>query len=71
MIYILPSGYIFAVTSQVVRPMLICRDARLTGCMQVSINIIVEILPGTILPGQPIPNMVSLYLSARIGSRMM
>lgn len=41
MIYILPSGYIFAVTSQVV-----------------SINIIVEILPGTILPGQPIPNMI-------------
>ncbi|EPS99084.1 OPT oligopeptide transporter [Fomitopsis schrenkii] len=40
-VYLIPSGYLYSITGQVV-----------------SINIIAQVIPGTILPGQPIPNMI-------------
>ncbi|KAI0001085.1 OPT oligopeptide transporter protein-domain-containing protein [Russula vinacea] len=40
-IYVLPSGFIYAMTGQAV-----------------SLNLLAEIIPGTLLPGQPIANMI-------------
>lgn len=40
-IYVLPCGFVYAVTAQ-----------------GVSINLVAEIMPGAMLPGQPLPNMV-------------
>ncbi|KAI0728567.1 OPT-domain-containing protein [Fomitopsis betulina] len=40
-VYLIPSGYLYSITGQVV-----------------SINIIAQVIPGTLLPGQPIPNMI-------------
>lgn len=45
-LYVLPCGFIYAVTAQ-----------------GVSINLLAEIIPGAILPGQPLPNMVRPRLS--------
>ncbi|GBE78395.1 Glutathione transporter 1 [Sparassis crispa] len=40
-LYIVPSGYVFAVTGQVI-----------------TINLVVQVIPGVALPGQPVANMI-------------
>lgn len=59
-VYVLPSGFIYAMTGQGVSfqsfrlPSLTTRDTLL----QITINILAQIIPGTLLPGQPFANMI-------------
>ncbi|KNZ81221.1 hypothetical protein J132_02173 [Termitomyces sp. J132] len=58
-IYILPSGFIYAMTGQGVRFFLLksC-DNVIDLDMQITLNILAQIIPGTLLPGNPMANMV-------------
>jgi len=62
-IYVLPSGFIYAMTGQSVSIL----SARVgnprpnhQSHAQITLNLIAQIIPGTLLPGNPLANMVSL-----------
>jgi OPT oligopeptide transporter protein len=58
-VYMLPAGLIFAVTGQAVRlfphPPIYVTNLR----PQLSLNVLAQVIPGALLPGNPIANMVS------------
>ena len=60
-LYILPNGFIYAMTGQAVSSLLsrgrgLGDDTRLLE--QITINLLAQIIPGTLLPGNPFANMV-------------
>jgi OPT oligopeptide transporter protein len=62
MIYILPSGFIYAMTGQgvsaVSSPSPLSYFLRYSWDVQINLNILAQIIPGTLLPGKPLANMV-------------
>lgn len=60
-LYILPSGFIFAMTGQGVSdlsffPFVYCTVDNYL--FQITLNLLAQIIPGTVLPGNPLANMV-------------
>ena len=55
-IYVLPSGFIYAMTGQAVRTHFLAYD-KMFIISQISLNLLAQIIPGTLLPGQPLANM--------------
>jgi OPT oligopeptide transporter protein len=59
-IYVLPSGFIYAMTGQAVRftCLRIASLVDIVSDLQISLNLLAQIIPGTLLPGQPLANMI-------------
>jgi OPT oligopeptide transporter protein len=58
-IYVLPSGFIYAMTGQAVRPHNRAgHHPKIILILQISLNLLAQIIPGTLLPGQPLANMI-------------
>jgi hypothetical protein len=58
-VYTLPSGFIFAMTGQGVRIHITWHYAWISlFCLQISVNVLAQIIPGSLLPGNPLANMV-------------
>lgn len=56
-IYVLPSGFVYAMTGQAVREHNTLRPQKMLTTSQISLNLLAQIIPGTLLPGQPLANM--------------
>ena len=59
-VYTLPSGFIYAMTGQGVRFFcsLLCWILNEITNIQITVNLLAQIIPGTLLPGNPYANMV-------------
>ena len=57
-IYVLPSGFIYAMTGQAVRSHFLGHYYKMFIFSQISLNLLAQIIPGTLLPGQPLANML-------------
>ena len=59
-IYVLPGGFIYAMTGQGVRIYYgpFERDQKLIHNPQITINVLTQIIPAILLPGNPIANMI-------------
>jgi hypothetical protein len=57
-IYVLPTGFIYAMTGQAVRLHNARRLQKMLIIQQISLNLLAQIIPGTLLPGQPLANMI-------------
>jgi hypothetical protein len=57
-LYMLPNGFIFAMTGQGVRIHYLYELHELNCHPQIGVNILSQIIPAVILPGNPIANMV-------------
>jgi hypothetical protein len=67
--YFLPSGYLFALASQPVSVASISRGQdsfNLSPILQLAINVIAELVPGYLIPGNSVVNMVNNLCFSRL-----
>jgi hypothetical protein len=64
-IYVLPTGFVYAMTGQAVRSHDSICLRKMFIISQISINLLAQIIPGTLLPGKPLANMFFKVLSVQ------